>query len=215
MENEQSAAVEFLSVLSNLFTAFGAIAGVLIAWRALDTWRAQIRGQATFDAAKRFMIAVNELALQWHNARAPLVQPWEGIPQDSNEVQTESERYHRVFQKRWEPVGRAYDAILALLPEIRALFPPHVGDDGESLLLVARQLQFHQDDLVELMAMQIDEIDPAPAKATLVEQRQSAKAGAFAPYPRGGAVVRNALTQKFIDQQSLLARHLAPFLNVT
>lgn len=215
MAGESDPATEALTLFSNLITALAAAGGAWAAWAALDTWRKQIRGQATFDASKRFMIAANELALRWHNARAPLVQSWEGAPENPEEDQTESERYRRVFNKRWEPVGLAYDAVIALLPEARALFPADVGDAAESLLLIARELTFHMDDLVDLMNMDIDSMEAGPAKATLVEQLRSARAGAFAPFPRGGVVVRNALTKKFIDQQTVLARHLAPFLNVT
>lgn len=56
-----------------LTAGVGALVAGIAAWRALNTWRAQQKGEARFDSAKRLPIAAHDPAQAFYAARNPVI----------------------------------------------------------------------------------------------------------------------------------------------
>jgi len=219
MPTSTPSAADWITLAVNFVTMVAAVGAFFVAKAALGTWRQQIRGEATFETARKMVVSANKLAMYFHAARSPFTDASE-FPSDyptpgNRTAEDEARAWGHVFDNRWKRVYRSYTRLVALLPELRAFFPRDVSDAAESLLRSTRELQFHMQEFVYLTRQ--GDFGEGPAATRLREQLANAREAVFAPEPRGEInkqFPNHELTDKFVKAHSELITLLRKALHI-
>lgn len=211
-----SGVADYITATGALLGGAGALVAGVAAWRALNTWRAQLRGEARFDTAKRLLTAAHDLAHQFHAARSPLISAGEFPAEYRNEPntqQTAAERadaYAHVFNARWEPVRVSCLGIVGLLPEVRALLPPEVAKYAETLLDPPRELQGAMEFYVVLQRMDVE--GDLKSDQHLQEEWRRVRGLVYASAPKDSVDPDNPLSKAFMERHKVLIEALKPHI---
>lgn len=133
-----------ITAAGTLLGGIGALVAGIAACRALNTWRANLKGEARFDVAKRLLSAAHDFAEKFHGARSRGILEPELTDVLSNPQASASQRadaYEHAFDARWEPVRAAGANMLVLMPEARAMLPAGTAEAAEALLELANRLR--------------------------------------------------------------------------
>lgn len=221
----EQASSNVLETLATVITAFAAVGTLFIAYRALETWRAQIKGQTRFELARKLMTAVNDMAQKFHAARSPVIIAHE-FPEAYNARNARDISDHDranatrdALWKRYKPVNDAGSVIVGLLPEVRTLFPEEIATATEAFLDPPWSLRAHMEVYVDQIRhgnveAQLAQGDPE-AMARLRGERREQHEAVFASPPRPGQPIQNPLTIELLGKHEALAVLLRPYLELS
>lgn len=135
--------VEWGSV-ADWFVGFGTLATAAIAWTAFTSWREQLRGQSSHDAAKEIAEAAASLRYAFYEARSPMYMVWE-FPDEYNlathrDREQEAKGYTHVFKNRFAFLQPEILRIAKLRANAGALLIDEVAEAMERLARKAREL---------------------------------------------------------------------------
>lgn len=204
---------DYMTAVGALLGGIGAVVAGIAACRALNTWRAQLNGQARFEVAKRLLTAAHDFAEQFHGARLLLPMEPELVKVIADQEATPSQRadaYEHRFKARWEPVEASGAIMSGLLPEARALLGPETAEAAEALLRTATTLRTGMSLYVSMVRenrMGSSDASQDPAKRATWEK---ARKDVYSDDPYSGSPNDNPLTQNFDAQQEKLLKLLRP-----
>jgi hypothetical protein len=196
---------EWVGAAANLVLAGVGVGTVVVAWKGLSTWRAQLHGTAGFDAARSLMKATYVLRDRLQDARAPFVSVAE-YPEDykpRSGPDEEARKWTHIYERRFEPVVAALHEFEGASLEAQALFGKDVKSATDGLVRVIRTVQIAMQTVIE---------DAESGGEDFKSNRDFAKeTRAQAQAPRGDKTnaVNQALTAA-VDQIEAVAR---PHLN--
>jgi hypothetical protein len=136
---------ELVSAISDAVLALAGVVTAGVAIVGVKSWARELRGRATFEAARSLVRATYKLREAMRIARSPLIRAHE-FPEDyehsprqqSNEA--ESRAYAHVFNRRLAPMWDAFDDFDAQTLEAEALWGPVIRTKTDLLRAAVRKL---------------------------------------------------------------------------
>lgn len=155
-------------VINNAILCSCAITGAVVAVLGLSTWRAQLRGQAEYELARRVLVAVLKYREAIRSARSPFstvdidaVDPHRQMP----EVEQQQRARRRNYEERWNRVTAARAVLAAELFEVEAVWGGQVLEPFRALWDVERELYY-------AFLQQLDLDDPSSGEKASAEERK-------------------------------------------
>jgi hypothetical protein len=212
---------ESLTAIGTLVGGAAAVVAAVVGWRALGTWRTQLRARGRYDAAKRLLTASHDLAEKFHAARSPFMfgndspSGYSDKPSGQRSAAEDREVWTKFLTARWEPVRVASVAVQAIVPEIKALFPTDVANATADLFGPVTDYRVALDDYVRLT----EESHSFHSLPEAMQERHhdemvKVRHDVFSPGPNRDGSSDNALTNEFTQKQEALAKLLQPFIDV-
>lgn len=204
---------DYLTAIGALLGGGGALVAGIAAYRALNTWRAQLNGQARFDVAKRLLTGAHDLAEKFHSARsrgivesrlaAVLANPQASAGQKAGE-------YVMAFDARWEPVRACGAYMVGLIPEANALLCGDIANAADALLDSVYRLRASMDEFVSYVRDfgmgGADADESTEVRSEWVRVRKDV----YSYDPRRNPEADNPLTQEFVERHETLVKLLRP-----
>lgn len=200
---------DYLTAIGALLGGGGALVAGIAACRALNTWRAQLNGQARFDVAKRLLTAAHDLAERFHDARSRVLLEPDLAAALENPQASPSQRataFGKAFDARWEPVRACGAGMVGLLPEASALLSRDIAEAARALLESTYTLRSMMADYVSMVQDYADQDQDPRVKAEWVRVRR----GVYSSDPRRSPEPDNPLTQEFVGRHEALTKLLRP-----
>lgn len=206
-----SGVADCITAAGALLGGAGAVVAGIAACRALNTWRAQLNGQARFDLARRLLTAVHDLAEKFHDARSRgIVEPGLGAVLENPQASApqRAAAFGRAFDGRWKPVRICGAGITGLIPEASALLSPDIAEGARALLDSTYTLRLMMADYVRIVQDYADQDQDAKVKAEWLRVRK----GVYSSDPWRNPEVDNPLTQEFMKRHEVLVNLLRPYV---
>lgn len=138
-----------VTMVKDLVLAVCAVIAAGAAWRGLNTWKRQLRGQTEYELARRVLRAAYKFREGIKGVRSPVMwgherpQPPEG---DASASSSEGKQWFgtfKAYEKRWERVFEARTELEAELLEAEAVWDAEVRKSFDPLFDLENELYFH------------------------------------------------------------------------
>ncbi len=212
-----SGIADYITAAGALLGGVGALVAGIAAWRALNTWRDQLNGQARFDTAKRLLTAAHDFAEKFHGARARiLIEPQHNAVL-SNPKATALQRAdecERMLTARWAPVHASGANMLGILPEARALLPAGTAEAAEGLFDSANTLRTGMGLYVSMVADYRMGCSDADTDVKVQAEWRRVRKQVYSSDPRRSSEPEsdNPLTREFVERHEVLVKLLEPHI---
>lgn len=124
----------WINVVKDMSTGGAACIGVYVAYRGLESWRRQLRGNTEYDLAKRALTHVYQLRDAFEHVRFPLMS-YQEMPidpakpgEDLSREEREFRGFARAYEERWNKVVEASVRLEATLFEVEVLWGQSAKD---------------------------------------------------------------------------------------
>ena len=172
--------LECISAAKDVIIAGAAVATASIAYSGLNKWRAEIRGRADFETARRLTLATYQLRDALRQARSPLILAQE-FPEGYHEHfgakksdEEEADAWRHVYSNRWAPVMKVVQELdAAALEAEAAMWPGNVRETVDALRVCASDLFGAMESMIENAACGGRIFGSSPDHALTTRQRLS------------------------------------------
>jgi hypothetical protein len=175
---------EVISIASDVTVALASFGAVCIAWRGLDTWRRQLKGQTEYDLARRVLVSLFKFRDAIYAVRHPAMWVSESptMPDDNKKSLTREEVLHAgrmgEYEKRWERLNEPRSSLYADLieaeaiwgPELKKLFDPIYGLQSELRVNLEMHLELVDPNTPQEDKDAIAEIEPKKRRRMIYDR---------------------------------------------
>lgn len=140
--------LSFLTGLREATVTVAAVAGIIIAYKGLTTWKKELKGRSNHETAKTVLSATFHVRKAIHIVRNNWISPDEN-PLTPNV--TDGERFSHIFKKRWEVLQEALKELEYAKIQGQALWGKDFEKCFEDLYSVVRELNYSINQYIELL----------------------------------------------------------------
>jgi hypothetical protein len=137
---------EIFSIIKDIALAGAACVTAYVAYTGLGKWQQELSGKANFDVARDLAKSIYALRDEISYCRSPFTAGHEfpegyrgGFGNHTDEE--EGQAWAHVYSKRWEPVGKAIQALDTATLEAEALWGKEIKEKAAALRKSTRSLQ--------------------------------------------------------------------------